>query len=88
MLRETDRHKRIVGIPASLMRIAGFFSGFLPVPPLTHDQVDLLVTDNVARPGAPGLAALGIEATAAEAILPMYLDRYRIGGRYNLHAPA
>lgn len=88
VLRETDRHKRIVGIPASLMRIAGFFSGFLPVPPLTHDQVDLLVTDNVARPGAPGLAALGIEATAAEAILPMYLDRYRIGGRYNLHAPA
>ena len=88
VLRETDRHKRIVGIPASLMRIAGFFSEFLPVPPLTHDQVDLLVTDNVARPGAPGLAALGIEATAAEAILPMYLDRYRIGGRYNLHAPA
>ena len=88
VLRETDRHKRILGIPASLMRIAGFFSEFLPVPPLTHDQVDLLVTDNVARPGAPGLAALGIEATAAEAILPMYLDRYRIGGRYNLHAPA
>ena len=88
VLRETDRHKRILGIPASLMRIAGFFSEFLPVPPLTHDQVDLLVTDNVARPGAPGLAALGIEPTAAEAILPMYLDRYRIGGRYNLHAPA
>ena len=88
VLRETDRHKRILGIPASLMRIAGFFSEFLPVPPLTHDQVDLLVTDNVSRPGAPGLAALGIEATAAEAILPMYLDRYRIGGRYNLHAPA
>ena len=88
VLREIDRHKRIVGIPAGLMKIAGFFSEFLPVPPLTHDQVDLLVTDNVARPGAPGLAALGIEPTAAEAILPMYLDRYRVGGRYNLHAPA
>ncbi len=88
VLREIDRHKRIIGIPAGLMKIAGFFSEFLPVPPLTHDQVDLLVTDNVARPGAPGLAALGIEPTAAEAILPMYLDRYRVGGRYNLHAPA
>jgi len=88
VLREIDRHKRIVGIPAGLMKIAGFFSEFLPVPPLTHDQVDLLVTDNVARPGAPGLAALGIDPTAAEAILPMYLDRYRVGGRYNLHAPA
>jgi len=88
VLREIDRHKRIVGVPASLMKIMGFFAEFLPVPPLTHDQVDLLVTDNIARPGAPGLAELGIEPTAAEAILPMYLDRYRIGGRYNQHAPA
>lgn len=88
VLREIDRHKRIVGVPAGLMKIAGFFAEFLPVPPLTSDQVDLLVTDNVARPGAPGLAELGIEPTAAEAILPMYLDRYRIGGRYNQHAPA
>ena len=88
VLREIDRNKRIVGVPAGLMRVAGFFAEFLPVPPLTHDQVDLLITDNVARPGAPGLAALGIEPTAAEAILPMYLDRYRVGGRYNLHAPA
>ncbi|TAJ96187.1 MAG: complex I NDUFA9 subunit family protein [Reyranella sp.] len=88
VLREIGRDKRIVGVPAGLMRIAGFFAEFLPVPPLTHDQVDLLVTDNVARPGAPGLAALGIEPTAAEAILPMYLDRYRVGGRYNQHAPA
>jgi len=88
VLREIDRHKRIVGVPAGLMKIMGFFAEFLPVPPLTHDQVDLLVTDNVARPGASGLAELGIEPTAAEAILPMYLDRYRVGGRYNQHAPA
>lgn len=88
VLREIDRHKRIVGVPAGLMKIMGLFAEFLPVPPLTHDQVDLLVTDNVTRPGAPGLAELGIEPTAAEAILPMYLDRYRVGGRYNQHAPA
>lgn len=88
VLREIDRHKRIVGMPAGLMKIAGFFAEFLPVPPLTSDQVDLLVADNIARPGAPGLAELGIAPTAAEAILPVYLDRYRIGGRYNRHAPA
>ena len=88
VLREIDRHKPIIGVPAGLMKLAGFFAEFLPVPPITHDQVDLLISDNVARPGAPGLAALGIQATAAEAILPTYLDRFRIGGRYNLHAPA
>ena len=88
VLRKIDRHKPIIGVPAGLMKLAGFFAEFLPVPPITHDQVDLLISDNVARPGAPGLAALGIQTTAAEAILPTYLDRFRIGGRYNLHAPA
>ena len=88
VLREIDRDKPIVSVPAFLMKIAGFFAEFLPVPPITADQVELLTQDNVARPGAPGLADLGIAATAAEAILPTYLDRFRIGGRYNLHAPA
>ena len=88
VLREIDRDKPIVSVPAFLMKIAGFFAEFLPVPPITADQVELLTQDNVARPGAPGLADLGIAATAAEVILPTYLDRFRIGGRYNLHAPA
>ena len=88
VLREIDRDKPIVSVPAFLMKIAGFFAEFLPVPPITADQVELLTQDNVARPGAPGLADLGIATTAAEVILPTYLDRFRIGGRYNLHAPA
>ena len=87
-LREIRRDKPIVGVPASLMKIAGWFAEFLPVPPLTHDQVDLLTTDNVVRGGAKTLADLGIVPTAAEVILPTYLDRFRVGGRYNQHAPA
>jgi NADH dehydrogenase len=86
-LREIDRSKPIIGMPAALMKIAGFFAEFLPVPPLTYDQVDLLTHDNVVRPGANSLATLGIVPTAAEVILPTYLDRFRIGGRYNQHAP-
>ena len=43
VLREIDRHKPIIGVPAGLMKIAGFFAEIsCPVPPLTHDQVDLL----------------------------------------------
>ncbi|MFI5002292.1 MAG: complex I NDUFA9 subunit family protein [Reyranellales bacterium] len=87
-LREIDRRKPIVGLPAGLMKIAGFFAEFLPVPPITRDQVELMRHDNVVRAGALGLATLGIVPTAAEAILPTYLDRYRVGGRYNQHAPA
>ncbi len=87
-LREIGRDKPIIGVPAGLMKIAGWLAEFLPVPPLTHDQVDLLTTDNVVRSGAKTLADLGIVPTAAEAILPTYLDRFRVGGRYNQHAPA
>lgn len=88
VLREIDRNKPIIGIPAPLMKIAGFLAEFLPVPPLTYDQIDLLTQDNIVRAGALGLADLGIEPNAAEAILPTYLDRFRVGGRYNQHAPA
>ena len=49
---------------------------------LTRDQVELLGHDNIVRAGAPGFAELGIVPTAAEAILPTYLDRYRPGGRF------
>lgn len=91
-LREIDRRKRIVAIPAGLMRIAGFFAEIPAIfgitPQITRDQIDLLIHDNIVRPGANSLATLGIEPTAAEVILPTYLDRFRIGGRYNQHAPA
>jgi NADH dehydrogenase len=91
-LREIDRDKPIIGVPAGLMKLAAFFAEFPAIlgrtPQITRDQVDLLLHDNVVRPGAKNLATLGITPTAAEVILPTYLDRFRVGGRYNQHAPA
>ena len=92
VLHEIDRKKPIVGVPAPLMKVAGFFAQLPAIvgltPQLTVDQVELMVHDNVVRPGANSLATLGIQPTAAESILPTYLDRFRHGGRYNQHAPA
>lgn len=91
-LRIIDRQRPMIGLPVALMKLGGFFAEFQPAlfgpPPITRDQADLLTKDNVVRPGARTLADLGIEATAAEAILPTYLDRFRPAGRYNQHAPA
>ena len=91
-LREIDRAKPIIGVPAGLMKLAAFFAEFPALlgrtPQITRDQVDLLIHDNVVRPGAKDLASLGLTPTAAEVILPTYLDRFRIGGRYNQHARA
>jgi NADH dehydrogenase len=92
VLRVIDRPKPIIGVPAGLMKIAGFFAQQATiaglVPQLTVDQVELMLHDNLVRAGANTLASLGIQPTAAEAILPTYLDRFRPGGRYNQHAPA
>jgi NADH dehydrogenase len=37
----------------------------------------------VVSPGALTLKDLGIEATAPEAVIPSYLERYRAGGRFS-----
>lgn len=91
-LRQIDRDKPIVGIPAGLMKLAAFFAELPGIvgltPPITRGQVELMRHDSVVSAGAHTLATLGITPTAAEAILPTYLDRFRVGGRYNKHAPA
>jgi NADH dehydrogenase len=38
--------------------------------------------DNVVRAGAMSFETLGIRPTAVEAILPTYLDRFRVHGYY------
>jgi len=91
-LREIDRQRRIVAMPVGIMKIVGVLAQQVALfglrPQLTLAQVQLMTEDNVVRPGASGFAELGIVPTAPEAVLPSYLDRYRIGGRYNQHAPA
>jgi len=87
VLRQIGRDKPVIGVPAALMTIGGWLAEFLPVPPITADQVGLLTQDNVVRAGVPGLAELGVAPTSVEAILPTYLDRFRAGGRYNREAP-
>lgn len=83
ILREIDRRRLIVPVPFWLAEFLAFFTEFLPVPPLTRDQVTLLKRDNVVTGDFPTLSDLGIEPTAAEAVLPSYLDIYRQGGRFN-----
>ena len=87
-LRETGRSPLLLPIPfdlATLIGVGGDLICALPIPiapPLTTDQVALLRSDNVVSKGAPGLADLGVQPTALEALLPTYLYRFRRGGQY------
>lgn len=76
-LETTCRDRWLIPVPFWLASLQAAFLGLLPSPPLTRDQVRLLQRDNVVSPGAPGLAELGIAPTAAEVVIPTYLDIYR-----------
>ncbi len=84
ILAETGRRRILLPLPMKLADVIGWFGDIgarLGLPPvLTRDQARLLRSDNVAT--GPGLEALGIQPTAAEVVLPGYLDRFRATGRF------
>lgn len=81
LLKTIDRERALVVVPWSVAKLQAAVFGLLPKPLLTLDQLAQLRVDNVVPEGALGLADLGVEPTAAEIILPTYLDRFRVGGR-------
>ena len=82
ILREVNRRRLLLPVPFGLATVLALFNELLPQPPLTRDQVRMLRRDSVPASGAPGLAALGIEPTALELILPTYLSRFRRHGGF------
>ena len=82
MLSEIGRRRLLLPLPFWAATLEATVLERLPAPLLTRDQVKLLRRDNVVGADALTLADLGIEPTAAEVILPTYLDRYCRGGRF------
>jgi hypothetical protein len=76
----------LVPLPFGLARMQASFLQFLPKPPLTPDQVELLRTDNVVSEAAKRegrtLEALGIQPEAVQMIVPTYLWRFRKTGQF------
>jgi uncharacterized protein YbjT (DUF2867 family) len=82
LLSEIRRKRLFVDLPFGLAALQARLMSILPNPPLTPDQVELLKSDNIVSSGALNLASLGLQPTAAEVIVPTYLDRFRRGGWY------
>jgi uncharacterized protein YbjT (DUF2867 family) len=83
MLAEIKRKRWFIDLPFGIASLQARLLSILPNPPLTVDQVEMLKRDNVVSSGALTLATLGIEPNAVEAIIPLYLDRFRPGGWYD-----
>lgn len=78
LLKTIGRRRFLAPIPFWKLMIEARFLELLPKPLMTRDQVKLLKVDNVVARRAKKLSHLGITPTAAEAILPGYLARYRL----------
>ncbi len=71
ILRVTHRKRCLISVPWGIAKIMGFFAEFLPVPPITRDQVQLLKFGNVVNEN--GFEALDIVPQSLEIIIPQYL---------------
>jgi NADH dehydrogenase len=86
VLATVERKRLLVPLPYWLMKLQAQVLQYLPKPPLTPDQVELLKHDNVVSDAATRegrtLAGLGIDPTAIETIVPSYLWRFRKTGQF------
>jgi NADH dehydrogenase len=92
VLATIDRKRMLVPLPFALAEVQAWFLQFLPKPPLTPDQVELLKSDNVVSEAAKRegrtLEALGIAPVAMEAVAPTYLWRFRKTGQFKVKSGA
>jgi len=79
-LRLIDKRRLLVPVPFVVAEIQARLFEFLPSPPLTTSQVDLLKVDNLASGDLPGFRELNIQPKAVEDIVPTYIGGPRTSG--------
>jgi NADH dehydrogenase len=90
VLATIGRRRLLVPVPFALMKLQAMVLQFLPKPPITPDQVEMLKHDNVvsddAKRDGRTLEGLGITPETMAAIVPDYLWRFRKTGQFNPRA--
>jgi NADH dehydrogenase len=64
----------LLPVPFALWHAIGYVAEFLPSPPITRNQVELMEDDSVATPGTPGFQVLRITPRAIEDAVPEVLQ--------------
>ena len=89
VLATTQRRRLLVPVPFPLLTLQAMVLQFLPKPPITPDQVELLRYDNIVSEAAKRdgrtLEGTGIIPESIEAIVPTYLWRFRKTGQFQTH---
>jgi uncharacterized protein YbjT (DUF2867 family) len=86
-LATIGRRRLLVPVPFAILKLQAALLQFLPKPPLTPDQVELLKHDtdvsDDARAGGRTLEGMGIIPESMAAIVPTYLWRFRRAGQFD-----
>jgi uncharacterized protein YbjT (DUF2867 family) len=89
VLATVERRRLLLPIPFGLMKAQAAILQYLPKPPITPDQVELLRYDNIVSEAAKRegrrLEGIGIIPESIEAIVPSYLWRFRKAGQFQPH---
>jgi uncharacterized protein YbjT (DUF2867 family) len=87
MLATIQRRRLLVPVPYAAMKLQATFLQYLPKPPLTPDQVEMLKPDNVvaaeARAQGRTLEGLGVTPNSIASVVPGYLWRFRKAGQFH-----
>ena len=67
--REAGLRPALMPVPFAVWHGLARAAEFLPNPPITRNQIELMQVDNVASPELPGLSELGITPSPAEPIV-------------------
>jgi uncharacterized protein YbjT (DUF2867 family) len=86
-LATIQRRRLLVPVPFTLLKLQAAVLQYLPQPPLTPDQVELLKSDNIVSAAARAqnrtLEALGIIPDSIGSVVPEYLWRFRKTGQFH-----
>jgi NADH dehydrogenase len=89
ILATIRRRRLLVPMPFGAMKAQALVAQFLPKPPITPDQVELLKHDTIvsedARREGRTLEGLGIVPETIANIVPTYLWRFRKTGQFDPH---
>jgi NADH dehydrogenase len=67
------KRRLLIPLPFAVAEIQARLFEFLPDPPITTGQIDLLRADNVASGALPGLRELNIQPKTVEEVVPTYI---------------
>jgi uncharacterized protein YbjT (DUF2867 family) len=76
--RQMNRKVVLFPLPFAAWHLLARISEFLPNPPLTQNQVELMEIDNVARNDVPGFDRVNIAPRTIEEILPSILAKISV----------